>query len=88
MPLAHALSRLLRMPIACQQSAMKDLFILFVVSVAASACAVAVTTGGVIDGPMAAWSSAAPLADEAARTTPVDRSSSEPEPCAGFSFLR
>jgi hypothetical protein len=67
---------------------MKDLFLLFVVSLAASACAVAVTTGGVIDGPVAAWSAAWPAADEAAHARPADRSPSEPEPCAGFAFAR
>ena len=67
---------------------MKDLFVLFVVSIAASACAVAVTTGGVIDGPMAAWTSAAPRADEAAPARPADRSPSEPAPCPGFALLR
>ena len=60
---------------------MKDLFILFVVSVAASACAVAVTTGGVIDGPPPRPYSAAP-------TTPVERSPSEGEPRAVSSLLR
>jgi hypothetical protein len=66
---------------------MKDLFILFVVSVAASACAVAVTTGGVIDGPMAAWTSAGPLAD-GTQTIRDDGTSNGLDPCAGFSFLR
>ena len=73
---------------ARRQSLMKDLFILFIVSVAASACAVAVTTGGVIDGPTAAWTGPAPRADATAQARPAERSSSEPEPCAGFSFLR
>ena len=67
---------------------MKDLFILFVVSIAASACAVAVTTGGVIDGPMAAWTGAATRADAAAHAMPAERSPSEREPCAAFVLPR
>jgi hypothetical protein len=66
---------------------MKDLFILFVVSLAASACAVAVTTGGVIDGPMAAWTSPGLLAD-GAQTLRHDGPSNGLDPCAGFSLLR
>jgi hypothetical protein len=66
---------------------MKDLFLLFVVSLAASACAVAVTTGGVIDGPVAAWTSPHLLGD-GAQTLGHDGLSNGLERCAGFSFFR